>query len=356
MQNVLQKDSPSLQKQAKLAATGCVNTSMGAIMYAQAYPKANVLELSGEKIDTEKVFSVTEKFFAKNWDQYHEGETVKMSYPLKRKMKGGSDERHFYDWELMRQKPEDVPLANVPDIQRDEVAALLHDIGAAMNSTYKLFDPDKYPSDFVTDAQIYDVPAIIKKFFYYKDAQFYGSSNIATSAGTWGSLFGLIPTYIIGYLSQKELENVINPSLDLGMPVIIDLGKGDFAKHAVIIDGYGYINESCPTKFGTYKKVVYHVVLNEADTDDGWYDLLPHVQKLQLSERNRIVGIAYNISSADQGGIVGGRVFTKQRNGTLLPLSGASGDLQIRILISLKLYIGIWLDTKSGQDFRLQFC
>lgn len=83
------------------AATGCIPTSMGAIMYAQAYPNANVPELLGKSIDVETPLNVYEVYW---------GNILGLKIPvldvLERNLKGGTVSRHFYNWELMLPHPD----------------------------------------------------------------------------------------------------------------------------------------------------------------------------------------------------------------------------------------------------------
>lgn len=103
-------------------STGCVNTSMGAIMFAQGYPNASVLP--GKTLNKETLFPIVEKYYTKiSVPEFSYSSIQKISHPMKRKMKGSTisgDVGHFYDWDKM-----------TPGIIFD-------------NMTIELFQPNRY--------------------------------------------------------------------------------------------------------------------------------------------------------------------------------------------------------------------
>jgi len=286
------------------AQAGCVNTSMGTIMYANAYPSASALPGKALDTDTEFTISVGNLF---NWKRV--------------RMKGGSDSCNFYDWDLMIPYPVSSDLSPVAsaDRRRDEMAVFLRDIGAAMRTEYNSSAGNSY---------FFKAPGILKKYFFYKDACHYGCSQLT-----------LLCT--LADLTREEIEKTITPSLDMGMPVMIQLAGCEdafWASHAVVVDGYAYANdqfirERYNGKYNDkFKKLLYHLVLNEGDrVKDGWHDLEDRSKGVTRGAYKKVTAINYNICSKDEGGIIGGRLFLRKSDGKLDLLSGdACADYEMQ--------------------------
>jgi hypothetical protein len=247
-------DSTTGEKSNKyLAAVGCVNLAMGQIMYMYGYPDKNSPE-----IDTNTSFTV--------WNDF---------IPIPgRKIQGGTEINRSYKWEIMKPRP---TYEVVPDRfhfpknpGRDEAGKLLRDISVAMNSTYYLkYSPElNKPNAFdypQTSTQAIRAPKVFKEYFHYKSANFLGFpryTNLVGALGGNGVLFGS--------LSRKTIEENVIPSLELGMPVILDMSEWLGGQHEIIIDGYGYLKSiSAP-----YDKIIFHLAMGEGSLNlDGWYDI-----------------------------------------------------------------------------------
>ncbi|CAM1378876.1 C10 family peptidase [Fretibacterium fastidiosum] len=289
------------------AQAGCVNTSMGTIMYANAYPSASALPGEALDTDTEFTISVGNLLNPFNWKRV--------------KMKGGSDRGNFYKWDLMIPYPVSSDLSPVAsaDPRRDEMAVFLRDIGAAMRTEYKSSAGNSY---------FFKAPGILKKYFFYKDARYYGCNQLA--------LF-----FNLADLTREETEETITPSLEMGMPVMIQLAGFEDdprASHAIVVDGYAYASDKfVQENYGgkcndNFKKLLYHLVLNEGDRSvDGWYDLEDRTEVVSIGRYTKVTAINYNICSKDEGGVIGGRLFLRKSDGELELLSGdACADYEMQ--------------------------
>ena len=169
------------QEGLQYAQAGCVNTSMGTIMYANAYPSASALP--GEALDTNTEFRISiGNLFNRKYKSI--------------KMKGGSDRGNFYKWDLMIPYPVSSDLSFVASVdrRRDEMAVFLRDIGAAMRTNY---------NSEAGDTSFHKVPSVLKKYFFYKDARYYGN---ATFSSLFGKSLGILA---IIFCSGKDSVHIL---------------------------------------------------------------------------------------------------------------------------------------------------
>jgi len=182
-------------------------------MYALEYPNSDSCD---KKLDTSSVFKVTE-VKGGNFDYLRR----LFFSPVARSFKSPE----HYKWGVMATDPEysnDYMININEDIEpRDEVARLLYDIGTAMQSRYNLkmrkIEDAETPVDTSTDP--YKAPDVLKKYFFYENALFSGE-GISTFARIFPK----------SEIPPKILNQMINPNLDAGYPVLLDIAGEEFGK------------------------------------------------------------------------------------------------------------------------------
>jgi hypothetical protein len=113
------------------------------------------------------------------------------------------------------------------------------------------------------------------------------------------SIYGQDPS------TGNALNNILNPNLDAGLPVILGLsGSGG---HAVVCDGYGYNGST----------LYHHLNMGWTGEDNAWYNL-PYVDAYYYY--NVIDDCVYNILMSGSGEIISGRVTDIVGN----PVSGVT--------------------------------
>jgi hypothetical protein len=101
--NIILELGPDGTKQPQYAAPGCVNTSMGAIMYAYAHSNASI----NKTLDINKLFRIAEKYYTETTIVHPKDPATvttkiqKRKHLVFRKMRGGTASKNFYDWDLM---------------------------------------------------------------------------------------------------------------------------------------------------------------------------------------------------------------------------------------------------------------
>lgn len=215
--------------------SGCVATAMAQIIKFWQYPQIGV---SGN-------FSISVNGSQQNTS-----------------IMGGTLPGGAYDFSLMP----DLPSAGVTLAQRQEIGRLCHDTGAAVGMAY-------YPGG--------------------------SSASLANAANALNSTFGFASSKYAAddvYLSGS-LQNIINPNLDAGWPVILGiLNSTSYSGHAVITDGYGY----------NYGTLYHHINMGWGGYADLWYNL-PDIS-YGSQNYDLITDCIYNISPTVTGEIISGRV------------------------------------------------
>ncbi len=105
-----------------------------------------------------------------------------------------------------------------------------------------------------------------------------------------------------GHLPSDELEDAILPNLDAGFPCILGI-DGSRGGHAVVADGYGYVNS----------QRYIHLNMGWSGSDNYWYYFPVSAGGYTFSYLSDIV---YNLFPTNTGNIVSGRVTST--NGTAL--------------------------------------
>ena len=221
----------------------------------------------------------------------------------------------FIDHETYRNALQGDPSAimsqDVAESHRNEISALLHDIGITIKAHYG----NTINNITGTSAKLHNVPVALKERFYYENAVHYEASS--SDAG------------------RKLMIRAINSNLNMGLPVIIENSMSENANasppdrwpgHAAVADGYAYLEYGSDLGSAIY----HHVNLgfdgfpdypsNEAGSlwKDMWFDLSLPINRLTVSDdpnfsiaMGNSVGVVFNIMSDDAVGkeIVSGRII-----------------------------------------------
>jgi len=126
-----------------------------------------------------------------------------------------------------------------------------------------------------------------------------GSLAMKSSFGYSNSIYARAPA--IG----ETLNNMVNPNLDAGYPVLLGL-DGPSGGHSVLCDGYGYNTST----------LYHHLNMGWSGRDNLWY-ALPTVEA--LFSFNAVQACVYNTYTSGTGEIVSGRVIDIAGN----PIAGA---------------------------------
>ena len=189
--------------------------------------------------------------------------------PQKAFTRGGDGLGGPYNWSAMPLRPE-LGCSVMSETQRQAIGALCYDAGIVVQMTYE----KSGSGAFISDA----ADALVKTFRY---------SN---------AILGYDPDNDI----RSGLTEMINPNLDAKAPVILAIldASDQNSGHAVVCDGYGYQSST----------LYHHLNMGWEGTDDVWYNL-PNIDGSH-GKFNVVFGCVYNISAADTGEIVSGRVLT----------------------------------------------
>lgn len=227
--------------------SGCLATAMGQIMRFRQFPTQGI----GVRPFTIQVDGIPQTVTTRGGDGL-----------------GGP-----YDWsEAMM--PTD-PSAITEDAQRQMIGSLLFDAAASVGMSFTGFE-----STAVTG----NSAAAMRNTFGYSNAVF-GFNGGAEMLG-------------------KGLLEMVQPNLDLGLPVLLGIG-GDFG-HAVVCDGYGYNAGS----------LYHHLNLGWGDDSNVWYNL-PNIGT--FDHFDVVNGCLYNLFTTGTGDILSGRVTDGAGN----PVAGA---------------------------------
>ncbi len=211
---------------------------------------------------------------------------------------GGDGKGGPYKWSEMPFKPD----ANITDAQRQNIGALLYDIGIAIGSSY---GPAAAGG---TGANLFAVTDELNDVFGYENAMVIAK-------------FGASPSD--RQLPLDLLQKALNSNLDAALPVILGLDDmAGQAGHAVVADGYGY---SAGTMY-------HHVNLGWGGAENAWY-ALPAIDDKYITF-DLVDECVYNIYAKGTGEIVSGRVLDKAGN----PLEG------VRVTMSA----GSWSATETS--------
>jgi hypothetical protein len=180
-----------------------------------------------------------------------------------------------------------VPDATITESQRQAIGALCHDAGLTVNMSY---------SHSGSGAAISKIHRAFSTFYQYSRA-FDGSGSYDFTALGEDSVSVLsMPT--------ANLNQMINPGLDAGYPSIIGI-DGPAAGHAVVVDGYGYQDQT----------LYHHLNMGWYGRDNAWY-ALPDVNSMPAF--TVVDACIYNIFPCASGEIISGRVL----NDLDIPVSG----------------------------------
>jgi hypothetical protein len=113
-----------------------------------------------------------------------------------------------------------------------------------------------------------------------------------------------------GVIEHDALNEMVNPNLDAGYPVILGIIREDAeVGHAVVADGYGY----------DFLTLYHHINMGWNGSDDLWYNL-PDIDQSGPEYYDVVNGCIYNIFTYGSGEIISGRVTDTFRR----PVSGAT--------------------------------
>jgi hypothetical protein len=178
---------------------------------------------------------------------------------------GGDGAGGPYDWSNMVLDPD----ASTPDIQRQAIGALTHDVGVAIHTSYTYSGSGAYNRD---------VPFALTNTFGFSNARY-----------AYNNSYYSIPS--------ANLNNMINPNLDARFPVLLGIIDTSIAGHEVVVDGYGYNNAT----------LYHHLNLGWAGTADAWYNL-PTINA-GVYNFNSVIECIYNVFPQGSGEIISGRVL-----------------------------------------------
>ena len=222
---------------------GCVATALSQIMRFHRFPRADI---------TPKTL------------QCYTNEV-----PLMLTMKGGT-----YSWDDMPL----VPTSSISDIQRRAIGKICFDVGVAARMQYASDGSAAY-GGFAHD--------FLKNIFGFPSAESYGLDS------------GSIPAELFG---AGILAN-----LDAGYPVMLGIYGPSAGGHAVIADGYGYLEGA----------LFCHLNMGWSGSYDYWY-AIPYVKSYFVF--TELTDIVYNIFPDRAGELVTGRITNMKGE----PLAGVT--------------------------------
>lgn len=251
------------------APCGCVATAMAQLMFYHRYPQQGV---------GMKEFEIG----------FISSQNIRRTGT--RCLKGGDEQGGPYQWDYM---------VNVPDYttnssNRKAIGALCHDAGVSVNMDYGINGSGAYT---------YDTADALKDTFLYSNSV--AGMNLIYDLNT-----GNLQAHNIG----SDLNDMVNPNLDAGYPVILGI-QGPDGGHAVLADGYGY----------QYFTIYHHLNMGLLESDDAWYNL-PSINGSY--DFTTIHTCVYNIFPSRTGEIISGRVLNRG-----IPVSGVRVQTEIETWI-----------------------
>ena len=176
-----------------------------------------------------------------------------------------------YDWDNMPL----IPSTSMPDVKKEAIGHLTYDCGVAVGMDW---------GSSISSAFMSNVGPAMKLRFGYANAEVSTDTNISTD--------------------ESLREKMIYASLDAGFPVQLGINRlAGNAGHAVVADGYGYIDD------------VSYVHLNMGWHGQGnvWYHL-PDITYMSTSsgamyEADIIVTCTYNVFPKQTGVVISGRTM-----------------------------------------------
>jgi len=234
------------------APCGCVATALAQLMYYQQYPSTGVGTPS---------FTIS-----------FDGNPMEWPWPLR----GGDGYGGPYDWGDM---PLDPSISSKTLVERMAIGSLTYDAGVAVHMAYS--DTSAGSSSFLSDAKT----ALVTTFKY--------ANAIETESSTIN----------VGY----DLNDMINPNLDAGLPVIFGIDN-TIGGHCILCDGYGYST-------GT---LYHHLNMGWGGVDNAWYHL-PIIDLTDTTSFYNFSACIYNVFTNGTGEIISGRVTDINTN----PIFGA---------------------------------
>ena len=174
--------------------------------------------------------------------------------------RGGDGTGGPYNWHLMMLDPN----STITGAQREAIGALCYDAGLSVNMSYA--------SDGSGTDTLKTRDALTDLFGYHNAVNgYHGDNDLGTA-----------------------LNDMVNPNLDYGYPVIIGI-TGPSDGHAVVADGYGYDAST----------LYHHLNMGWAGSDDAWYNLPDIDSSPAFTTVHKCV---YNIFVSGSGEIISGRV------------------------------------------------
>lgn len=188
------------------------------------------------------------------------------------KTRGGNGSGGPYDWSQMMLMPD----CSITTAQRQAIGDLCYDAGIAAHMYYT----SNWSGTWLSDAK-----TAFRNTFKYSNAILGGTEISSIGSG---------------------LNTMINPNLDAGRPVILGIG-GNYGRHAVIADGYGY----------NFSTLYHHINMGWDGYYDAWYNL-PNIDS--SPSYNVVESCIYNFFTSGTGEIISGRVTDESGN----PVNGAT--------------------------------
>lgn len=230
---------------------GCVATAMAQLMYYHKYPQSGIGRVHCS--------------FTVNGSE-------ESAYTL-----GGNGSGGGYDWENMPENPNSISYSSKA---AQAIGRLCYDAGIAAKMQYTSGE---------SGATLYSAASALKSVFRYSNYK--GIHNRGYS------------------ISSEFLNNFLCSNLDAKLPLLLGIKNlTSNAGHAVICDGYGYINS------GT---LYHHLNMGWSGYKDLWYNM-PDIESGQNSYDSVIVVVG-NIYTSGTGAVISGRVLDEGGH----PIEGA---------------------------------
>lgn len=226
-----------------------------------------------------------------------------------------------YDWDRMA----DHPASGATDEQSEAIGHLTYDVSVALGSSYSAGETSAYPY-YIADA--------LTGYFGYSNAVCLWAGSLLNEALD-GESKGRI-TSSTGLHDPTIRRNVVYTNLDRKQPVVFGIygfssgHVGDlayWAGHAVVGDGYGFLNFRDEETGEATNTVEYvHINMGWSGTDDAWYNI-PEIDAVETGASGDDEGFnftvmaaaVYNVFTNETGEIISGRVL--KENGE--PVAGA---------------------------------
>jgi len=192
-------------------------------------------------------------------------------------LRGGDGAGGAYGWGDMVLDPG----AGLTDAQRQAIGALTHDAGVAVRMSYAAGGSGAWLG--------------------YSDQEF------VNTFGYGNSVYSYDFESATGF-DDPSLNQMINPNLDAGYPVLLGIDAEGGGGHAIVCDGYGYELAS----------MYHHLNLGWGGYEDAWYNL-PDVAAGGYTFY-AVSDLVYNVFVSGSGEIISGRVTDESGS----PISGAS--------------------------------